>query len=107
MLYRTVIFTLVNLLLPETLLLAQSVRFNRDVRPILSSKCSKCHGPDDNQRQGELRLDKENGILNAFDGGLVDSEGWARVNSTDPDLVMPPPDSHLHCLLYTSDAADE
>lgn len=95
MLYRTVIFTLVNLLLPETLLLAQSVRFNRDVRPILSSKCSKCHGPDDNQRQGELRLDKENGILNAFDGGLVGSEGWARVNSTDPDLVMPPPDSHL------------
>ena len=95
MLFRTVIFSLVNLLLPGTLLLAQSVRFNRDVRPILSGKCSRCHGPDDTQRQGELRLDKEAGILHAFDGGLNDSEGWARVNSTDPDVVMPPPDSHL------------
>jgi hypothetical protein len=95
MLFRTVIFSLVSLLLPGTLLLAQSVRFNRDVRPILSGKCSKCHGPDDTQRQAELRLDKENGILHAFDGGLNESEGWARVTSTDPDLVMPPPDSHL------------
>lgn len=31
--------------------------FNREVRPIISSHCLKCHGPDDNGRMAGLRLD--------------------------------------------------
>ena len=74
---------------------AADVRFNRDVRPILSAACSRCHGPDDAHREGDLRLDNEAGIHQAFDGGVQDSEGWARIISQDPDVVMPPPDSHV------------
>ncbi len=73
---------------------AADVRFNRDVRPILSATCSRCHGPDDAHREADLRLDNEAGIRQAFDGGLTDSEGWARIISQDPEVVMPPPDSH-------------
>jgi len=36
---------------------AQELDFNKEVRPILSQHCFKCHGPDEKQRQGGLRLD--------------------------------------------------
>jgi len=36
---------------------AESVDFNRDVRPILSNRCLKCHGQDEASRKGGLRLD--------------------------------------------------
>lgn len=87
---------LVAVLLPSGFLLAADAPlFNRDIRPILSSTCFQCHGPDDKHREADLRLDDEAGIAAAFSGSLAKSEAWQRITSTDPDTRMPPVDSHL------------
>ncbi len=73
--------------------------FAREVRPLLSNRCFKCHGPDEGNRQAGLRLDLRDEAIRELDSGsraLVpghpdDSELIARITSTDPDLVMPPP----------------
>ena len=77
------------------------VDFNRDIRPILSNHCFACHGPDEHDRRGELRLDTEEGALRSGDIGdaLVpgkpdDSEIIHRIFSDDPEEVMPPPDAN-------------
>jgi hypothetical protein len=75
----------------------QSVSFNRTIRPLLSKNCFACHGPDEDHRESGLRLDERD---SAIDSGVIDldspaeSELVARINSTDPDEVMPPPSSH-------------
>ncbi|MFN9713416.1 MAG: PSD1 and planctomycete cytochrome C domain-containing protein, partial [Planctomycetota bacterium] len=78
----------------------EPIRFNRDIRPILSDNCFYCHGPDRNKRQADLRLDTEAG-LHGSDGnagaivpGNADaSEMVQRILSADPDERMPPPES--------------
>ena len=70
------------------------VDFVRDVRPILSDTCFKCHGPDENARQGELRLDLEVAARKVLSPGKpADSELLKRITSRDPDHRMPPADS--------------
>ncbi len=79
--------------------LAEPIDFNRDIRGILSGHCFKCHGPDDQARQAGLRLDSAIGATAETDSGVRpivphkpdDSELLRRINSTDPDVVMPPP----------------
>ena len=74
------------------------IRFNRDIRPILADRCFHCHGPDEGDRQADLRLDQldEQGHTAEILGGghAETSELVQRIISTDPDVVMPPPDSH-------------
>jgi mono/diheme cytochrome c family protein len=73
------------------------VDFNREIRPILSENCFQCHGPDEHSRKGKLRLDHfENATAKEaiFPGDPARSEVVARIRSTDPDEIMPPPESH-------------
>lgn len=80
----------------------QPIRFNRDVRPLLSDRCFPCHGPD--QQKSRLRLDRTEGADGAFrirggsqaikPGSLEESELWYRITTEDEFDAMPPADSH-------------
>ncbi|MCI0351283.1 MAG: DUF1549 domain-containing protein, partial [Acidobacteriales bacterium] len=80
----------------------ESIRFNRDIRPMFAENCFACHGPDNNARKAGLRFDTKEGIFEktkkhepaVVPGSLEKSELWARINATDPDDIMPPPESH-------------
>ncbi|MEM9412023.1 MAG: DUF1549 domain-containing protein [Planctomycetota bacterium] len=63
--------------------------FNRDIQPILSDKCYFCHGPDQDNRQADLRLDTEEGAQDAIESGYF----LERIFSDDPDEIMPPPEA--------------
>lgn len=76
------------------------VQFNRSIRPILADQCLVCHGPDAAKRKADLRLDTPEGAGAVHKGrqaikprDLNQSELWRRINSTDPKVQMPPPDS--------------
>lgn len=79
---------------------AQTVEFNRDVRPILSANCFFCHGPDEAQRKAKLRLDIDADVFAKRDGlkviepGKPDaSELHRRLVASDHDDLMPPPET--------------
>jgi hypothetical protein len=73
--------------------------FTREVRPILSTYCFKCHGPDEKARKAELRLDSreaamkeaESGEKAVVPGNPDASELVRRILSDDRDEIMPPP----------------
>lgn len=73
------------------------VSFNQDVRPILSDNCFHCHGPDEDSRQADLRIDVRDvaialGAIVPED--LENSSLIERIYSDDVDLKMPPPSSN-------------
>jgi len=91
--------------LPVSVQAEQPVSFNKQIQPILSEYCYHCHGPDSATRKPKkdpLRLDAEKyAFAPRGDEGPVIVKGDPaksplvhRIRSTDPDEVMPPPDSH-------------
>jgi uncharacterized protein DUF1553/uncharacterized protein DUF1549/cytochrome c len=80
----------------------QPIRFNRDIRPILSDNCFACHGPDKNKRKSGLRLDdpdqpfqpSKSGHVAIVPGKPDESELIKRIFTTDEDDLMPPPEYH-------------
>lgn len=78
------------LLLPASLF-ADSISFNRDIRPILSDKCFSCHGPDSTHRKGKLRLDTSEGARKVLvPGKPEESELIARITRKESRGKMPP-----------------
>jgi hypothetical protein len=88
--------------------LPETISFNFHIRPILSDKCFKCHGPDANKRQAQFRLDiadsafaplkETKGAFALVPGKPEESELYKRISSTDTSYMMPAPESHLGAL---------
>ena len=84
-------------------LLAQSnpPTFNRDIRPIMSDTCFRCHGPDRIARKAEMRLDlreeatkpTRSGRIPIVPGDPDKSEIITRIFSAGAN-VMPPRSAH-------------
>ncbi|MDB5024325.1 MAG: hypothetical protein JWP78_2080 [Mucilaginibacter sp.] len=82
-----------------------TVSYNFNIRPILSDKCFKCHGPDANKRQAGLRLDIPESAYSALKdkpnahalvpGSVKLSEVYQRISTDDSTTMMPPPGSNL------------
>ncbi len=76
----------------------RKVDFNFQVRPILSDKCFKCHGPDTGNRKAGLRLDTRDGAFGESESGAVavvpgkldESELYRRITAADESERMPP-----------------
>lgn len=76
---------------------AEPIEFNRDIRPILSNNCFVCHGPDNNLRKADLRLDSDKGLDDDRGGYRIlvpgkpeESELYKRLVTSDPAKHMPP-----------------
>ena len=80
--------SLTLLLLSAPALAAAGVEYNREVRPILSDKCFKCHGFDAATRKAKLRLDVAEEARNVIDSG----DFIERITTSDSEEIMPPDD---------------
>lgn len=84
--------------------------YNMHVKPILSDKCFACHGPDAKKQKAGLRLDlvdhaygelpESPGRVAIDPGNLKNSQVFRRIISTDPEVMMPTPESHLSLTAY-------
>ncbi|HRK36034.1 MAG TPA: PSD1 and planctomycete cytochrome C domain-containing protein, partial [Candidatus Hydrogenedentes bacterium] len=78
----------------------ERISYDKQIQPILSSKCFACHGPDDSSRKAGLRLDQaptaaevEKGKSPVVRGNPEHSELFRRITSADPAERMPPPEA--------------
>ena len=88
-----VILTFICVATSLSLARAEEVSFTRDIRPILSGRCFKCHGPDENSREADLRLDHRQEAIDyeaIVPGAPNESSLLERIMTDDPDLRMPP-----------------
>ena len=93
-----------NVKLPET------IDYIFHVKPILSDRCYLCHGPDEGTREAGLRLDTKEGAYAAIGehldryaivpGDIEASRLVYKINTQDPEQVMPPPSSNLSLSEY-------
>lgn len=84
------------LLCSSSLTAAETPDFSRQILPVLSENCFQCHGPDAEQREAGLALHEQSAAMKVIrEGDRSASELYARITSSDPDTVMPPPDSGL------------
>src|ERR1700691_4585354 len=80
----------------------RAVRFNRDIRPIMSDTCFRCHGPDQRARMAGLRLDirdealkkTKSGITPIVPGAPDQSAIVERIFASNPAKIMPPQYAH-------------
>ncbi|MHB8638003.1 MAG: DUF1553 domain-containing protein [Fimbriimonadaceae bacterium] len=82
-----------------------AVNFGRDVRPIISAHCFKCHGTDAAKAAAGLRLDTFAGATKQLGDGAAVAPGdpaksllLRRVSEKNADMRMPPPDAGLPAL---------
>ena len=85
-----------------------TISYDYDIRPILSDKCFKCHGPDVSKQEAGLRLDyakyayaplpEMKGSFAIVPGHPEQSELFKRISSTDSSYMMPLPSAHLGAL---------
>ena len=76
--------------------------FNEHIQPILAENCYACHGPDPGGRKASLRLDRAVSALAPHEkmgpaispGKPDESPLIQRIESKDPEEVMPPPKQH-------------
>ena len=81
------------------------VDFNYHIKPIISDRCFKCHGPDKAKQEQELGLNTEAGFFKKLKddstrhvvvpGHPEQSELYRRIMLDDPEEMMPPPESNL------------
>ena len=79
----------------------EKIAFNHDVRPIFSNTCFACHGPDENKRESNLRLDVRESALTGGESGqpaivpgdITRSEIVRRITHHESDKRMPPRES--------------
>lgn len=87
-----------TLMLAASTVRAESVEYSRDIKRLLSNSCFTCHGPDENVREADLRLDMRESAVDDI-GAIVPgdakaSEVIARLTTDDADMKMPPADSN-------------
>lgn len=90
--------TVATIMLLTSTVRAESVEYSRAIKRLLSNSCFSCHGPDENMREADLRLDVRESVVDEI-GAIVPgdsdaSEVIARLITDDADMKMPPADSN-------------